>query len=441
MAVAVSSRTMGQTIKDCARLTGDLQNEGTATAGSTTTLTDANNERTPVANTNRMAGQYVFVDGGVGIGDAREVTSYGTIGVFTWIQAVALAPDTTSTWVRLSRRPQAFIDAINAVTRRAAWKQAQPYQSLALVTNNLLQYYGSMEEFSSGTSSAPDGWTLAGAGSSVARSSAAAQVGAGLYSVEVTAGGGAVATLTRTLLYKDIHRLDGGSLRLEGFIAENVAADAVLRVTVTDTAGVATNTDRTGTYTGNRPQELKDISTATIAIPNPVAAIAVQCRSALSAVTYFDDLMLFGGEPIRDYDLPPSFIGIEPVIMMESGLHTGQYRIPLVHGRNWSIAPQDGLGTTRVGILRMHQDLLDGRHLLIKGYRAPDVLAATSTAGVEPNPEWLALAAAVRILQGDPPSPDRDGRLALLTADLRAMEDTSEGDVRLGRHIIPTEVR
>ncbi len=437
MAVAVSPRTLALVVQDVARLTGDHRNSGTATAGSTTSLTDATRERTPTANANRILGNYLYSTGGTGAGDIHEVTTY-TIGVMTWAVA-GTAPTSTTTWTRLSRDPQAILEAIDAVTRRGAWKQAQPYQSLALVTNNLLGYYGSMEEFTSGTTSAPDGWTLGGVGASVARE--ATVVGQGRYSVALTAVAGAVGTLTRTIPFSLARQLDGASLSLLGLLAENVASDGVVRVTITNNAGAATNAspERTGTLTGNRWQELKDISTASIAVSDPAQTIAVQLSAALSATVYFDDLIVPSPRPLRDYDLPPTFIGLEPVIMMESGQYTGKFTIPLLYGRNWSVAPQDGLAATRTSILRMHQDLPDGLHLLIKGYRAPDVVAAT--ANVEPNPEWLALAAAVYILQGDPFGQDRDGRLTQLRAELAAIEATSDGDVRHGRTIIPTEVR
>lgn len=438
MAVAVSTRVLGLLVQDVARLTGDLRNSGTATAGSTTSLTDATRERTPVANVNALAGQYLYSTEGTGAGDIHEITAYGTIGVMGWAVA-GTAPTTTTTWIRLSRDPQAIVDIINGVTRRAAWKQAQPYQSLSIVTNNLLQYYGAGHEFTSGASSAPDGWTLAGAGSSVARE--ATVVGHGPYSIALTAGAGAVGTLTRTLPFSLGRALDGASLTLHGLLAENVASDGVVRVAITNNAGTVTNAapERTGTLAGNRWQELKDISTASIAVSDPAQTIAVQIRAVESAVIYANDIILFGPQPIHDYDLPPVLIGLEPVIMMESGAYTGQFTIPLLYGQNWTIAPQDGLGATRTSILRLLQDLPNGRHLLIRGVRAPDTVAAT--ANVEPNSEWLALAAAVQILRGDPPSADRDGRLADLRAELRDMEKTPEGDVQLGRHIIPTEVR
>src|SRR3990167_10826397 len=134
MAVAVAQRTLGQVVVRVAELTGDWANQGTATAGSTTTLTDANNERTPTVRANDITGQYVYVFGGTSSGTAREIITYGTIGVFTWTQT-ATAPSTDSTWVRLKRRPQLILDAIDAVTRQGAYKQALPYISEAVITN------------------------------------------------------------------------------------------------------------------------------------------------------------------------------------------------------------------------------------------------------------------------------------------------------------------
>lgn len=436
MAIAVVSRTWGAVVQDCARLTGDIRNQGTFTAGTTTTGTDSNNERTPTAQDNAIVGDYLYFPSGTSAGTAREITTYGTIGVYTWIQA-ATAPDTTTTWIRLRRRPQVLLDAIDSVTRMAAFKQAVPYESRAIITNNLLGYQGTMEEFTSGTAVAPDGWTLAGAGSSVARE--ATTIGQGLYSTAVTAGAGAVATLTRTVPYSALRDLDGAALTLHGLVGENVAADGVIRVIVTSGTGTVTNTDRTGTYTGNRFEELKDISAATISLTDPAVGLQLQCRVALSAVVYFDDQALLSPKPIFNYELPPTLIGLEQTIYMESARNNGKFEVPLKYGENWSVIWQDGQGTTRSGVLLMHQALPSGRHLLVKGYRAPDLVTA-ATSNVEPNPEWLALAAAVHILESEPDNGNAT-RLQTLRQRLSFLEATAVGDVRKSRGIIWAESR
>jgi hypothetical protein len=61
MAVAVAQQTLGEIVVEASRLCGYLQNQGTATAGSTTSLTDATNEQTPTANVNLIKGQYLYI--------------------------------------------------------------------------------------------------------------------------------------------------------------------------------------------------------------------------------------------------------------------------------------------------------------------------------------------------------------------------------------------
>ena len=431
MTVAVAAQTLGEVFLHVAQLSGFWLNQGTATAGTALTLTDATNERTPTASDLAIVGKFLYIWGGVAAGTDRELTAYGTIGVFTWV-GNATTPTTTSTWVRLAVRPQLIIDAIAAVTRRAAYKQALPYVSEALVTNNLLMHYGAMEEWAGGASAASDGFTLGGAGASVARE--ATVVAQGLYSVAVTAGAGAVATYARTLPTYLNQLIQGRTLYLLGMIAENVAADITVRVAVTDTAGAATNTDRVGTLTGNRWQELGNISTAGISVPDPVGSVAFSTRTALSAVTYADDLVLCG-PPLYDYDIPATLIGMEPTIWMETGYRTNKFTIPLVYNHDWTLIPRDG-START--LHFTHALPSARHLRINGVRAPDV-QTTVTSNVEPNPEWLALAATVELLGMLPTTDESQTLLAGRQEELREMEKGPIGNTLYGRRIIQLE--
>lgn len=405
MAEAVARRTAGQCVLDIARLTGDIANEGTGTAGATTSITDATNQRTPTAQANSVIGRYLYFPSGTAAGDSHEVSAYDTIGVMTWAVA-GTAPTSTTTWILLRRRPQAILDAMSGVTRQAAFQQAIPYPFHGLITNNLLDYYLSGQEWDAGAAVAPTGATLAG-GATIARE--ATILSFGRYSIALTGVGG-VGTLTRTVPpQRVILLLDGQSLTLKGFMAETTAADAVTRVTSTTTAGVATNTDRTGTYAGDRWEELEDISTATIALTDPAGVLSVQLRVKDAVTTYFQSILLYGPY-LREQDLPPTMIGMDHDILMESAWGKGDWKYVLRAGGAWHTAMQE-VGTTIRRKILWHTDLPHERHLLIKGYRAPDVVTAAAT-NVEPNPEWLVHAAARQLLEGDRPTEERAARLA-----------------------------
>ena len=426
MAVAVVQQTLGEIVVEVSRLCGYLQNQGPATAGSTTSLTDATNAQTPTANVNLIKGQYLYVWGGTSAGTAKEINAYGTIGVFGWT-AAATAPDSTSTWVRLTKNPRRILDAIDAVTRQAAFQQAIPVVSDSIITNNLLECYGAMEGWSSGTAVAPDGWTLSGSGAAVARDAgSAARHMQGNYQASLTPGSGAVGILSRTIPMRLVRLCTGKSVRIRGFFAANAASDAVVRLISRDSGATDTNTDRTSTYTGSNVEDIDDISTASINLPDPVTRLEVQLRGVANASAMQFDAVFVGGPPIRDYDILPELIGIASPIYMESDWAKGDYNIRLHYGDTWRLRRKDvGISgeTTNRGII-FNTDLPPGRNLRMNAYRAPDI-QATTTSNVEPNPEWLSRAAARRLLEEDYPT---EGSQARLSSVERWFGDASNRD-------------
>ena len=436
MAVAVDNRTLAAVVAEVSRLGGWWRNAGTFSAGTTTTGTDTVNERTPVVEANSVSGNFLYSTAGTGAGDEHEISSYGTIGVYTWAVA-GTAPTTTTTYIRMAIRPQLILDAIAEVTRQAAWKQAIPYLSEALVTNNLLMHFGAMEEWTNGAASAPDGFTLGGAGAAVAR--VTSPIHQGNYAAELTAGGGAVGTLTRTIPFELYEAVNNTSLRLYGFVRAANAADVTVRVTVTNgtsATGTSTNTDRANTYTG-RYESLDDISSATISATEPVTALDVQVRAVAAAVVYVDDLALCGPY-LYNYDLPAVLVALEPTIWMETAFGNRQFTIPLYHGADWEIVKQDSSGSAYRQI-HFFRPQPSARHLRIKGYRAPDV-QTTATSNVDPNPVWLAYAAAVRLVGQVGAGSDRVN-VDALRAELRRLEGGIEGNPHKNVIIIPIESR
>lgn len=393
MAQAVAARTVALTVERIAELGGWIKNRGVATAGATTSLTDATKERTPTTEDDEIVSRYIYLTAGTGVGEFHEITSYGTIGVMTWAVA-GTAPDTTTDWITLSIDPDKIIKAMARVTESAAKLQAIRYDFLGLMTNNLLGYRGGFEEFANGASSAPDGWVLSGASASVAEITTAALVAHGLSSVGLTSAS-AEAILTYTFPPDIVRGLSSHGLRLLGRMAADAAADAQVRVTSKAQGVTAANTNRVGTYTSNEWEELEDISTSPITMPELLVTLEMSFRVITGTNTsYLDHLGLFG--PKLDHqDIPATMIGADKSVAMNRGYASTIFdQSKLLNPENWEFRTR--AGSTQRGIW-FKQPLPDARDLIFTAYRAPDVIS-TATANVEPNPEWLAYAVARNLL-------------------------------------------
>lgn len=437
---AFPSRTVGQVFVAAVELSGDWLNAGTATAGATTSLTDALHEQTPVANADAIKGTFLYTPSGTGSGQQAEINAYATLGVMGFT-AITTAPDTTTTWVRIRRRPQIILDAMRMVLEENQLKHALAYPSEAFITGNLLGYAGTFEEWVAGTSTAPRGWTAGGAGVAVARESTI--VRAGLYSAKITAGAGAPGTLTYTVPEHILRQIGGQSVTLWGAIAESAAADGRITLNATDKGGTSTVKTYQGTYASNRWEELKDISSAAFSLPDPVKALTVICRSIAGQTCYFDDLVLFGGYSPRAMEwfagdnsgTIPYPVALKPIIWAETAYGNRKYELPLRYGVHWNIERAEP--TAASPQIRL-VDAPTPRHLRIDGFSVPGggnwptTLVATATNTVPLNPNYLAVATAYKSLQmGMPTGMDskvHETRMASLKAMLMEMEKDDRGN-------------
>ena len=315
---AAGLRTYGQCFLDVARLSGNILAQGLATAGTTTTLTDATNERTPLVNANVVTSTFLTIYGGTAafgttaLNTPKEITTY-TLGVYTWQAAMTSAPDTTSLWVRTRIPPKAILDAIDQVTRENAYYQARNYLSDSLATNDLLQGKGRFEEWSAGTTSAPDGFALTGGAtvaqdtSLVARETSVA-VTSGIFAMALT-GGNAIYQVPNSVV-RQVNQYGLQSLLVKGVMAETTAGDGKLVVAAQDSTGAYTNiATYTGTYSGNAIQEIDSITPVTLAPPAVITAIQIQLTAKSGTGVYFKDIMVYG-PPVYEYDLPASVTGV-----------------------------------------------------------------------------------------------------------------------------------
>ena len=450
MAVGVADRTLQNVVKEVFRLCGWILNQGTSTAGSTTSLTDPNNERTPVANAASVSGTFLWMFGGDGAGQEREINAYSTLGVMPWTQA-ATSPGSNTTWIRVKLRPQAVLDAIDEVTRDAWVIQAIPLVGLseALVTNNLLGGFGGdFELWTAGTTSAPDptlvnallyGWNAA-SNATIAQliSTSTPSPRHGRFAMSITDTSSGTGYLAFTVDRSYYHLLESASLFLRGWISQGAASTGRIRLVATNSSGTDTAKNWDADQTGNRWRKVDDLTdgSSSLSLPSTINNIELRVSAiTTSGVVRVDDLMLFGPH-IYDYPLPVDITHIDPMIYMETGYGTNDFSEELLYGKAWDIFPKD----TTTSIERtLHFDvpLPSARHLRIRGYRSPDV-QATASSNVEPNPVWLAHKAAVRLLeQYDPTNP----RLPILDRKLHEMEASNVYNTTKGKGLVRIEPR
>lgn len=421
MVVAVAQMTHAEAVYQVARLGGYVHAQGTTTAGSTTSGTDATNQRTPVANANLITGKFFWGRSGDAIGQGDELTSYATIGVMTWNTA-GTSPGSNTSWALMSINPDLIIEALTDVQRKAAFTHAQAHPSLAIITNNLLNSSGVFEEWTSGTTSPPDGWEAASNANILQlTSSSTPQRVSSSFAMQVTDTSSGTGFIDYIVPKKHYLRLESVSLRALGVLAQNAATTGRVQIRVTDTPNTTTTQEYDNDQTGERWQELHDLNTASFALPSTIndLRLRVLARST-GGETQVDDLLLHGGPAITDYDLPNTLIGAERNILMENGYRTGQYTARLQFGRGWTFV-RDFDGTPQIRLASSgHGGIPTGRHLWINGYKAPTVVTSGST-NVEVDPEFLTRAAAIQVLsQGSRNSESREieawGRLAELKA-------------------------
>jgi hypothetical protein len=143
-------------------------------------------------------------------------------------------------------------------------------QLLAGYGNNFL-VNGSCESWSAGTSSAPDGWTLSGAGATIARNTTSGQVQEGLASCSVTAALNTVTRLSQTITVSATQ-----NTRLRG---RQVALSA--RVLVSTASRVSLELDDGVLVTTSALQHTGSGSFETLAVTITVDSAATQIKGSL----------------------------------------------------------------------------------------------------------------------------------------------------------------
>ena len=222
MAVATTQITFAEAIYQVALHAGLVRYQGTATAGTTTSLPDATNMRVPTAQANEILGKYLLKRGGTGAGEFNEIKEGGyAIGVMTW-QTADTAPTSTTTWALLAIHPGIIVSALQDVQRAAAFSHAQPHPSEAIVFGSLIQ--GAFEEWPDGVTSKPQGWETPSNATLVQLTSsttpARVQGGFGMQILDTSSGTGYIDAIVPQRLYL---KLEGQTLYMKGVIVRNAS--------------------------------------------------------------------------------------------------------------------------------------------------------------------------------------------------------------------------
>lgn len=230
MSTPVYSDTLGGMAITLAEMMDDRLEDGTADSGSSSTIVD---DILVDADDSRLLGRWVLITAGAAAGDERRVSVF-TAGSdrITATPNFSATIDTTSKYlVTERRRPTTYLKAL------------QQAQHMIGGTNNFKEVIdrsiilgsplnnGTFYNWTAGTSSAPDGWTLAGASAAVAQETT--QTRFGIYSAKITSAS-AEASLSQSLTR--IGRYRGQSIKLDCWVWNNTSGE----VTISLTDGVTT---------------------------------------------------------------------------------------------------------------------------------------------------------------------------------------------------------
>ncbi|GAH39300.1 unnamed protein product, partial [marine sediment metagenome] len=300
------------------RLLGDMVVLGKATAGADTYITDTNNLIHGV--TNQLMGYEVYVFTGTNIGKSRIINS--SDATLHKIHFAAMTPDcTTTTEYEVHRKHRVAdyeraidmaIDTAKVAIGRDKLNYYVDKVDTTLVMNDILMGAGQFERWSSGTSSAPDGFTV-DASATIAREST--YVDKGLYSAKLTNGAAAVGYLqwamTQYLKYAE------KSFNLYGRFWTGTASR--LRAHLDD--GVTTD-EYSDYHTGGSGFE--DFEIENFEVDDAPTEFTLQLRTETGGalIGYWDNVRLLSGEPIYEYTLPsyPSPFATISEVWIESGV-------------------------------------------------------------------------------------------------------------------------
>lgn len=420
--------TRASILVDAARKSGLLAREGRATAATSTTITDT--ENLIHQNNNDLQHHEVYIQAGTGVDQDPRRTSGSTSGSsLITVATFDTTPDTTSDYL-LFQPSVVFIsrllrDGVDGAMRRILPRFLVSKTNYEYVLQDLLWGFGSMQRWTSGTTSAPDGMTLDG-NSSIARSSTIPNQL--LFSAAVTSDGSNSGSLSRSVSqFGQYHDL---TVSLYGWLFANTGSRVTLRVT----DGISTNNSDALTTT-SRWFEIgpgRDINIEALEIAEQPTELTASMRisSGGAVVANVTDMrLILGGHNLQRFELPSvngygseltTFRWVNSVIVESN---PGTWEFPKANEINPDfITFPDEEGTRYMNISKLDLTTMQNRRLLIRGEEGPALLTSnTGTTSVDSD--FLSAYAAWYALRSLPnKSSDNKTRMDELERDWRELD-------------------
>ena len=405
MSTPLFSDTLGDLVVALAQSVDDEIFEGTASGGTTTTFLD--NDLKLFDDDSLLKGAYTLKYAGTGAGEVVGVTTYTASGATLTFKPVATAPDDTTKYL-LTRKyhPRDYTRALQRAQQLLARTNLVEQVDRSIILGSSLKN-GTFYLWSSGTSSAPDNWTLGGTSAAVAQE--ATVVKGTLYSAKLTNNATNALTFDQSL--PAIGNYKGVSLRARAWIYSTTAS----RVTLELTDGVSTETKTHG-GTG-----WEDLHTDALAIGANASAIRVRVQiSSGGAISTYACVVQLQTYPYNgheyDIDADNTFVFLEEDAWVGQADVSGDpaavnFYDNHLDGQAWEVLPE---GTRRV---KMNIDGdLNGHILSLRGWKHHAELTGVTITWTG-NPEAILMVAApvLKSFRGD--ASQRDIILALQEAN------------------------
>ena len=362
---------------------GDRLEDGTADSGSTSTIV---HDQWVDADDSRLKGRWIWVHTGVGVGEIRRVLSFtaGTDTIVPTPNFAATIGSTSQYLITEQWSPHQYIEAIRRAQRHISRISFKEQIDRSIITGSPLNN-GTFYNWTSGTSSAPDTWTLGGSGAAVAQETT--QVRGGLYAAKITSAA-AEATLSQSL--GRIGRFRGASVSFKAWVWNATAGEVAIRLT----DGVTTNsTDNVGS--DNWEFLETDKFTVTAAATELTASFRVDTGTKIGyvAMAYIPVTMP------QEYDIE----GDHDLVWIDGTLELGG-TIPTSNGNN-ADSYMDSIPPEAWNILQetprriqVHREQLGNRVLGVKGWETHADMTTDSIAWTG-NPEHILAWARVYMME------------------------------------------
>jgi len=363
----------------------------------------------PIANADELDGYGLYIASGGGLGQARTVVSLLNTSPAGIPSGSRLYPDrafapvpSTNAALEIWRAGNADVvnefiaDAIRSVGHRLL----QHKEDAAIQLDDALGAWGSFERWPSGSSSAPLGWTLNGAGAAVAREGTV--VYSGRHAAKVT-NQAATAAYLETDNLPNYGGLAGKSITVYAKCFTATASRA--RIAIDDGVAQTYSSYHDGAtgWDGNGGTILS--ATQTISGSPTKLTIQVRTESGDAINVYWGKVWVDAGEHIYEYNLPESDTGETGFayiseVWLENEAVDGVFDKRLTTDYwdiNRDVSPRRLV--FRKGMVERW--LRAGRQVRVIGQRFPRVPAA-DTDIIEVSPEYVRAATSVMLIDSMP---------------------------------------